>query len=153
MPAPLLGQRRWQQQVVRGREEGNPTSTTFQVALCQNKMTVKPWLESLARSRSGGGASLALVKKAWTQKCCVPKGGEKKWTLFFFQWLLVQQKVKRQIAQEAEVFCSSAFGLNMIQSGSNQKIMYSDSSTMSYEKWAGTLWFYQAALCGENLAT
>ena len=153
MVAPFLGQRRWQQQAVRGREEGNSISTTCRVALCQNKMAIEPWLESLARSRSGGGASLRLVKKAWTRKCCVPKGGEGKWIFDFFPWPLVQQKVKCQIAQEAEVFCSSAFGLNTVQSCSYQKFMYSDSLTVSYEKWAGSLWSYQTALCGENLPT
>lgn len=62
-------------------------------------------------------------------------------------------KVKCQLAQEAEVFCGSAFSLNVIQSGSNQKFMYSDSSTVYYEKWAGRLWPCQTALCGENLLT
>lgn len=69
-----------------------------------------------------------------TKVCCVPRRGEGKCEGFFFPLAIGAVKVKCQLAQEAEVFCGSAFSLNVIQSGSNQKFMYSDSSTVYYEK-------------------
>lgn len=97
-------------------------------------------LRALLRAFFGGGALLCSAKKARTARSSVPKRHE------FLSWPLVQEKVKCQVAQEAEVFCSSLLGLNTTQSDRNQKFMCSHSSTsVSYEKWAGSLWSYQTA--------
>lgn len=93
-------------------------------------------------SKEGLNTKVQCTKVAWG-----------KMDIFFWSWPLVQENVKYQVALEAEAFFSSVLSLNPTQSDRTQKLMYSHRSTLSSEKWAGSLWSHQTALHSENRTT